>query len=64
MLDVFQEEPLPASSPLWGRPNVVITPHVSGSGGEDAVRALVTDNLRRFAAGEPLRNRVHVERGY
>jgi phosphoglycerate dehydrogenase-like enzyme len=64
VLDVFVEEPLPASSPLWRRPNVVITPHVSGSGGEDAVRALVTENLRRFVAGEPLRNRVHVERGY
>lgn len=63
-LDVFEEEPLPASSPLWHRPNVVITPHVAGSGARDEIQRLVSDNLRRFVAGEPLRNRVHVERGY
>ena len=63
-LDVFEEEPLPPTSPLWARPNVVITPHVAGSGARDEIQALVTDNLRRFAEGEPLRNRVQVERGY
>ena len=31
VLDVFGEEPLPPTSPFWGMPNVVITPHVSGA---------------------------------
>jgi phosphoglycerate dehydrogenase-like enzyme len=64
VLDVFGEEPLPPTSSLWRRPNVVITPHVSGLGAPDELRDLVTDNLRRFVAGEPLRNQVDTERGY
>ena len=64
VLDVFGEEPLPPSSPLWARENVVITPHVSGVGLPRQLEALVTDNLRRFVAGEALRNQVDTERGY
>jgi phosphoglycerate dehydrogenase-like enzyme len=63
VLDVFGEEPLPTSSRFWRLPNVVITPHVSGAttGG---LGDLVTENLRRFVAGEPLLNRVDPVRGY
>jgi phosphoglycerate dehydrogenase-like enzyme len=61
---VFGEEPLPPSSPLWRRPNVVITPHVSGAGAPNELRELVTENLRRFVAGEALLNQVDTERGY
>lgn len=64
VLDVFGEEPLPPSSPLWARPNVVITPHVSGTGAPAELRELVTENLRRFVAGEALLNQVDTERGY
>ena len=64
VLDVFGEEPLPSSSPLWTRPNVVVTPHIAGSGAPDEIQALVTENLRRFVTGEPLLNHVDVERGY
>jgi phosphoglycerate dehydrogenase-like enzyme len=63
VLDVFGEEPLPATSPFWHLPNVVITPHVSGASTAQ-LSGLVAENLRRFVAGEPLLNRVDPERGY
>jgi phosphoglycerate dehydrogenase-like enzyme len=65
-LDVFVEEPLPDDSPLWSMPEVVVSPHVSGDlhGWEEAVVAVFVDNLRRFVAGEPLRNRVDAEAGF
>jgi len=65
-LDVFEHEPLSAGSPLWGRPDVIVTPHVSGFYERywpDA-RTLFADNLRRFAAGQPLRNVVDKRAGY
>ncbi len=65
-LDVTDPEPLPADHPLWRMPNVVITPHVaSGSDVQDErTLILISENLRRYAAGEPLLNVVDVERGY
>ncbi|WP_144641297.1 D-2-hydroxyacid dehydrogenase [Bordetella genomosp. 13] len=57
-LDVFQQEPLPAESPLWALDNVIVSPHSAGfsDGNADRVRQLFLDNLRRWAAGQPLRN--------
>jgi phosphoglycerate dehydrogenase-like enzyme len=65
-LDVFEHEPLPASSPLWALPNVVITPHMAGFRPDhwDAVTDLFADNLRRFETGAPLRNVVDKTHGY
>jgi len=63
VLDVFGDEPLPSTSPFWRLPNVVITPHVSGASSEH-LAPLVSENLRRFVAAEPLLNRVDPERGY
>ena len=65
-LDVFEVEPLPAESPLWRMPNVLVSPHRAGDheGWEADVAALFVENLRRFVAGEPLRNVVDVELGY
>jgi phosphoglycerate dehydrogenase-like enzyme len=65
-LDVFSQEPLPETSPLWAMPNVLITPHVSGSNPhyDHRVTDLFIDNLKRYLAGEPLRNRVDMVRGY
>jgi phosphoglycerate dehydrogenase-like enzyme len=63
ILDVFVDEPLPADSPWWDAPNVIVTPHASGV----TLRyfdALVVENVRRYLAGEPLLNRVDPERGY
>ena len=65
-LDVFEQEPLPAESPLWHLPNVVLSPHVSGFTPHYDERAmtLFAENLRRYVAGEPLLNVVDVQRGY
>jgi phosphoglycerate dehydrogenase-like enzyme len=59
-LDVTDPEPLPADHPLWAQPGVFITPHVGGAVTGLLPRAyrLVGEQLRRFAAGEPLVNRV------
>jgi len=65
-LDVFDVEPLPADSPLWTMPNVLVSPHRAGDhdGWPRDVVALFADNLRRYLAGEPLRNVVDVSLGY
>ena len=54
-LDVFQTEPLPASSPLWALPNVFITPHLGGytADYEDLIMPLIAENLRLYMAGRP-----------
>lgn len=59
-LDVTDPEPLPDGHPLWKCPNLLITPHVGGSSPEFARRSLnvAADELRRYMAGEPLRNVV------
>jgi phosphoglycerate dehydrogenase-like enzyme len=66
VLDVFEQEPLDASSPLWSAPNVVVTPHSSGfrESHWDEMVALFSDNLRRYERGEPLRNVVDLDAGY
>lgn len=65
-LDVTDPEPLPKEHPLWKQKNVVITPHVAGRSAVTDQRrsALTVENLRRFAAGEPLLNVVDKEAGY
>lgn len=65
-LDVFEQEPLPATSPLWGMSNVIVTAHYSGATPLYAARALeiFLDNLARFRAGEELVNVVDKLRGY
>ncbi len=65
-LDVTDPEPLPPGHPLWGMPNVVITPHVASRAALTSERraALLEANLRRFGAGEPLLNVVDKSAGY
>ncbi len=65
-LDVFEEEPLPASSPLWNMDNVIISPHISGNTAHYHQRAaaLFTANLRRYLDKEPLLNLLNHEHGY
>ena len=56
----------PAGSPLWKLPNVIITPHISGNTlfyDERAVLAF-SANLQRYLTGQPLLNRIDLERGY
>jgi len=65
-LDVTDPEPLPADSPLWHLPNVIITPHISAdtSVSQEQRKAVLVENLRRYAAGEPMLSVVDIERGY
>ena len=65
-LDVFAEEPLPATSALWDMPEVILTPHTSGLAPRYWERAMeqFTANLRRYVAGEPLLNLVDKKAGY
>jgi len=64
ILDVFDEEPLPADHPLWKLENVVITPHISGPSTPDEIGPIFDDNLRRYLARRPLRFEVDRTRGY
>lgn len=56
-LDVFETEPLPADSPLWDEPNVIVSPHAAG-GRPIGAAALVSENVASLLAGRPLRNVV------
>ncbi|XVU30023.1 phosphoglycerate dehydrogenase [Actinoplanes sp. CA-054009] len=56
-MDVFETEPLPASSPLWDEPNVIITPHAAG-GRPVGAAGLVMSNLSAFISGAALKNVV------
>jgi phosphoglycerate dehydrogenase-like enzyme len=66
ILDTFREEPLSPSSEFYDLPNVIVTPHTSWSSGRVLDRSveLFCDNLRRYAAGEPLLNVVDPSAGY
>jgi phosphoglycerate dehydrogenase-like enzyme len=57
-LDVFAVEPLPADSPLWTLPNVIVTPHSSGTTTRSDRRTveLFIDNFARHTRGDPLLN--------
>ena len=61
-LDVFAAEPLPDESPLWRMPNVIVTPHSSGTTPGNFHRAseIFVENLQRYVRGEPMRNEVGV----
>lgn len=65
-LDVTEPEPLPAESPLWQDPNVIITSHTSGMTPKSFERylPLLTANLQRWRKGESLLNVVDLKRGY
>ena len=65
-LDVFGREPLPPESPLWGMPNVLVSPHSASTVGAENERIveLFIDNLYRYLDGQPLLNLYQPERGY
>ena len=63
ILDVTDPEPLPASSPLYDLPNVMLTPHVAGSLGSETLAMTdgALDELERLVDGRPLARRLRVE---
>ena len=64
VLDVFSEEPVPASSPFWSTPNTYITSHTSAPSFPADIVGVFVENYRRFHGGQPLLYRVEFERGY
>ena len=65
-LDVTDPEPLPDGHPLWDQPSCIITPHTANTTemARPLLTARITENVRRFAAGEPLIGPVDPDLGY
>ena len=63
-LDVFEREPLDPQSPLWARPNVIITPHVAATSQPAVLAPGILRQIAAFERGEPLQNVVDRSRGY
>jgi len=65
-LDAFSQEPLPAESPFWDLPNVLVTPHTAAFAGDywPPVVDLFLENMTRFRHGQPLINLVDKRLGY
>jgi glyoxylate/hydroxypyruvate reductase len=63
-LDVFRKEPLPSDHPFWRRPEIVVTPHISGLSVPDASIAQIAGKIARLERGEPVTGVVAFERGY
>jgi glyoxylate/hydroxypyruvate reductase A len=63
-LDVFDKEPLPAHSPLWQMPIVLITPHRASNPVPEAAAKIVAESIRRIGRGEPPLYEVDRKRGY
>ncbi|WP_028602222.1 2-hydroxyacid dehydrogenase [Ottowia thiooxydans] len=63
-LDVFEREPLPAEDPLWGMPNVLITPHLASVAIPSSSATQIAANIRSVSAGKPPDNLIDPSRGY
>lgn len=63
-LDVFETEPLPASSPMWTHPRIVVTPHNAAESTARAITRYLVRQIRAHQKGEPLANVVDRRRGY
>jgi len=63
-LDVFADEPLPADSPFWEHPKIMLTPHNAADTDPDEISKYVARQIERFEAGARLENAVDPARGY
>jgi phosphoglycerate dehydrogenase-like enzyme len=67
LIDTFEVEPLPRESPLWTNPRVLVTAHAAGLRAAPLMGGVMdqfVENVRRFAAGQPLENQVDLAKGY
>ena len=64
VLDVFEQEPLPADHPYWNTPNLHVTPHVAAPTRTADIARLFAANLALWRAGRPLEGPVDPTRGY
>lgn len=64
VLDVFENEPLAADSPLWTQPNVYITPHSAANSFPADIASIFIENYERFTQGNSLLNVIDFESGY
>jgi glyoxylate/hydroxypyruvate reductase len=64
VLDVFQNEPLPADHPFWSDPQVTVLPHVAASTDPESAAPIAMQNVAAFRAGRPLTGLVSRSRGY
>ena len=66
MVDVLDGEPPKPEHPFWSHPRVILTPHVSAVSERfwERETELIVENVRRYRAGRPLKNRVNLEVGY
>ena len=63
-LDVFDKEPVPATSPLWDAPNLSITAHIAAISHPSLIVPIFVNNYRRYTNNEPLQHVIDLERGY
>ena len=63
-LDVFNEEPLPASSPIWDHPKVLVTPHIASLSSPGSAAREIAANIRRIRKGEEPTDQVSLDAGY
>jgi len=64
VLDVFDQEPLPSTSPFWDMENVIVTPHIAGPYDPHFCTQVFLENLERYCSGQTLNYIVDPERGY
>ncbi|MAK94057.1 MAG: hydroxyacid dehydrogenase [Gammaproteobacteria bacterium] len=64
VLDVFQQEPLPAESALWSAPDLTITGHISAVSRPDDIAGLFLQNYERYCSGQALLHTIDFDKGY
>jgi phosphoglycerate dehydrogenase-like enzyme len=64
VLDVFDVEPVPAESPLWDVPNLLITGHIAAISHPDLIAPIFLENYKHFVSGQPLQNVISFDNGY
>jgi glyoxylate/hydroxypyruvate reductase len=64
VLDVFNQEPLPAGHPYWTHPKVHVTPHIAGATNPRTASPGVIENIKRLRSGGELMHRIDPKTGY